>query len=47
MPDFELFNHLELCKRGALVRCSSVESDEVAVARAVQALKLVENDVEH
>ena len=47
MPDFELFDHFEFCERGALVRCSFVESDEVAVAGAIQALKLVKDDVEH
>ena len=47
MPDFEFFNCLELCERDALVRCSFVESDEVAVAGAIQALELVEDDVEH
>ena len=47
MPDFEFFNCLELCERDALVRCSFIESNEVAVAGAIQALELVKDDVEH
>ena len=47
MPDFELFNSLKFCERGALKRCSFVESDEVAVTGSIEALELVEDNVEH
>ena len=47
MPDFELFHRLKLCERYTLVRCSSIESEKVGVAGSIQAIELVEDDVEH
>ena len=47
MSSPELINHLKLCERYSFVWCRAIESNEVAIALAIQSFHFAEEHSEH